>query len=71
MSRIGKLPVHISSGVTATVKDNMVTVKGPKGELTQKIKRAGIHHDEFCRQALHAVQPLWQMFFLIFDDHAG
>lgn len=37
MSRIGKLPVHIPSGVTVTVKDNMVTVKGPKGELTQKV----------------------------------
>lgn len=35
MSRIGKLPVNIPAGVTVTVKDNVVTVKGPKGELTQ------------------------------------
>lgn len=35
MSRIGKLPIEIPAGVTATVKDNKVTVKGPKGELTQ------------------------------------
>ena len=33
MSRIGKLPISIPSGVTVSVKDNVVTVKGPKGEL--------------------------------------
>ena len=37
MSRIGKLPVHIPAGVTVTVKDHVVTVKGPKGELSQEI----------------------------------
>lgn len=33
MSRIGKLPVVIPAGVTATVDGQKVTVKGPKGEL--------------------------------------
>ena len=33
MSRIGKKPITIPAGVTVTVKDNEVTVKGPKGEL--------------------------------------
>ena len=37
MSRIGKLPINIPAGVAVTVKDSVVTVKGPKGELTQKI----------------------------------
>ncbi len=37
MSRIGKLPIAIPQGVTITVKDNLVTVKGPKGELSQVI----------------------------------
>jgi large subunit ribosomal protein L6 len=37
MSRIGKLPVTIPSKVTITQKDNVVTVKGPKGELTQEV----------------------------------
>ena len=37
MSRIGKLPITLPAGVTLSVKDNIVTVKGPKGELTQKI----------------------------------
>ena len=35
MSRIGKLPISIPTGVTVTLKDNVVTVKGPKGELSQ------------------------------------
>ncbi|MBQ0060722.1 MAG: 50S ribosomal protein L6 [Bacteroidaceae bacterium] len=35
MSRIGKLPVVIPAGVTVDYKDNIVTVKGPKGELKQ------------------------------------
>ena len=35
MSRIGKLPVQIPSGVTITVDDTNVIVKGPKGELKQ------------------------------------
>jgi large subunit ribosomal protein L6 len=40
MSRIGKKPVEIPSGVTVTVgKDNVVAVKGPKGELKQDIDR--------------------------------
>ena len=37
MSRIGKLPISIPSGVTVSVKDDVVTVKGPKGELSQAI----------------------------------
>lgn len=35
MSRIGKLPIEIPSGVTITVDSGNVTVKGPKGELSQ------------------------------------
>ena len=37
MSRIGKLPVSIPAGVTVTVKDGVVTVKGAKGELSQTV----------------------------------
>lgn len=35
MSRIGKLPIKIPSGVTITVDDKEVTVNGPKGSLKQ------------------------------------
>ena len=35
MSRIGKLPISIPSGETVTSKDGVITVKGPKGELSQ------------------------------------
>jgi len=33
MSRIGKLPIQIPSGVTITVGDDSITVVGPKGQL--------------------------------------
>jgi large subunit ribosomal protein L6 len=39
MSRIGKLPVAIPSGVNVDVADGAVKVKGPKGELMQPILR--------------------------------
>src|ERR1044072_1277568 len=40
MSRIGKQPVVVPSGVTVTVgKDNQLIVKGPKGELKQTVDR--------------------------------
>jgi large subunit ribosomal protein L6 len=37
MSRIGKRPVPIPSGVTVVVEDERVRVKGPKGELTHPV----------------------------------
>ncbi|HNX88672.1 MAG TPA: 50S ribosomal protein L6 [Paludibacteraceae bacterium] len=37
MSRIGKLPITIPAGVTVTVKDQDITVKGPKGVLVQSV----------------------------------
>ena len=37
MSRIGKNPITIPAGVTVDVKDNIVTVKGKLGELTQEV----------------------------------
>lgn len=37
MSRIGKLPIQVPSGVTITVDSHDVIVKGPKGELRESI----------------------------------
>ncbi len=37
MSRIGKAPIEIPAGVTVKIENNVVTVKGPKGELSQKV----------------------------------
>ncbi|MBV8489551.1 MAG: 50S ribosomal protein L6 [Candidatus Eremiobacteraeota bacterium] len=37
MSRIGKMPVAVPSGVNVTLNDGEVRVKGPKGELSQSI----------------------------------
>jgi large subunit ribosomal protein L6 len=39
MSRVGRSPVVLPAGVTATVGDGVVHVKGPKGELAVKIVR--------------------------------
>lgn len=38
MSRIGKNAITIPAGVTVTINDKLVTVKGPKGELSQEIR---------------------------------
>ena len=35
MSRIGRLPITVPAGVTVTIKGSQVTVKGPKGEISQ------------------------------------
>ena len=35
MSKVGKLPVAIPAGVTINVTDDVISVKGPKGELKQ------------------------------------
>lgn len=40
MSKVGKLPVAIPAGVTVTVANGLISVKGPKGELKQSF------HDE-------------------------
>jgi len=40
VSRIGKLPVTIPSGVTVKLEGNTLTVKGPKGELTRELHPA-------------------------------
>ena len=37
MSRIGRNPIQIPAGVTITVADSKVTVKGPKGELSLEV----------------------------------
>mgnify|MGYP000628029857 CR=1 FL=1 len=40
MSRVGNAPVQIPQGVEINVEKGLVSVKGPKGELTQKIDTA-------------------------------
>lgn len=37
MSRIGKLPIPVPSGVEVTVQGSLVSVKGPKGQLTHEV----------------------------------
>jgi large subunit ribosomal protein L6 len=35
MSRIGRLPIAVPAGITVDIKENRVTLKGPKGEMSQ------------------------------------
>jgi large subunit ribosomal protein L6 len=42
MSRIGKNPVAIPEGVSLEIKDNLITVKGKLGELTQEYSAVSI-----------------------------
>jgi large subunit ribosomal protein L6 len=37
MSRIGRLPIHVPSGVEVTIEDQTVRVKGPRGELSHTV----------------------------------
>ena len=46
MSRIGNNPITIPSGVTVTVNDNNITVKGKLGELTQDFNTVDVKVEE-------------------------
>jgi large subunit ribosomal protein L6 len=46
MSRIGKNPVEIPAGVTVEVKDNVITVKGKLGELSQEYSDVTVKVEE-------------------------
>lgn len=37
MSRIGRMPIELPEGVTVTLDNHTITVKGPKGELTRQL----------------------------------
>jgi large subunit ribosomal protein L6 len=39
MSRIGKQPIAVPSGVEVTIEPELVKVKGPKGELSERVNR--------------------------------
>ena len=39
MSRIGRAPIAIPNGVTVKLENNVVTVKGPKGELVREFNQ--------------------------------
>ena len=48
MSRIGKNPVIIPEGVTLDITDNLITVKGKLGELTQEYSAISIKIEEYA-----------------------
>jgi large subunit ribosomal protein L6 len=40
MSRIGKQPIPVPEGVEVTIEPELVSVKGPRGELSERVNRA-------------------------------
>ena len=42
MSRTGKKPIPLPSGVKVEIKDDQITVHGPKGELKKNIDRKSV-----------------------------
>ncbi len=51
MSRIGNLPVSLPDGVTATLRDGTIAIKGPKGQLEQRVHpQLRVVVDEAARQ---------------------
>ena len=57
MSRIGKKPVSLPQGVTATVNGQTVTAKGPKGELKFVVQRRSAGQDGGQRDRRPAARP--------------
>ena len=67
MSRIGRKPINIPAGVDVKVDNGVITVKGPKGTLTQKVHpnitvnvEGGIievtrHNDDKENRSLHGL----------------
>ena len=53
MSRIGKAPITVPDKVTVTVEDNLVSVKGPKGELSRQISKEP--SDDKVHRSLHGL----------------
>ena len=39
MSRIGRQPIPVPAGVTIAIEPELVTVNGPKGELSERVSR--------------------------------
>ena len=56
MSRIGKLPITVPSGVDVTLVERLVTVKGPKGTLSHTVA-APITVDRSEDGAIEVVRP--------------
>lgn len=54
MSRIGRAPIVMPSDVSAIVKDNVITVKGPLGTLTQEFDKVNVNIEG---NTIHVTRP--------------
>lgn len=69
MSRVGKKPITIPTGVTAKVDGDLIIVKGPLGELQQKLHpqvkiiiNEGVINVAITNEAEKAQRALWGLF---------
>ncbi|MBX4187615.1 MAG: 50S ribosomal protein L6 [Candidatus Doudnabacteria bacterium] len=69
MSRVGKKPVTLPAGVTAEVKENIVKIKGSKGELTLDVHpkvKVALENNEIIVSVTHPdnkqERALWGLF---------
>ena len=51
MSRVAKIPVVLGKGVEAKIENGFITVKGPKGTLSQKLNPAVRSYDRQRRSS--------------------
>ena len=58
MSRIGRMPITVPAGVTVTFDNNLVTVKGPKGTLTNEFHKDMIFENQKAKASLCEMPPL-------------
>lgn len=76
MSRIGKTPITLPSGVTATLSGNNLTVKGPKGELKRNFNNKEIAVTITDKQILvskaegssRAAAAMWGLYRSLFSN---
>ena len=74
MSRIGKMPISVPAGVEVKNENNLITVKGPKGELKRQFSNElGIEVADveteifFCRHDFSGLYPEWERHYAYFS----
>ena len=73
MSRIGRMPISVPAGVVVTNNNNLITVKGAKGEITKQFsKELGIEINDgvvtVTRPSENKIHKSTLMFIVDIDD---
>ena len=62
MSRIGRLPVTVPTGVDVTISGRQVTVKGPKGQLSMELAEPIVQRRRLGREVKHFLKEVRSFF---------